>query len=72
MFISESRDASEQEAKRARRTTRRLGALLVGVAVLLLAAIAGGIFAAIQRTEARKTLDFDVGQSCAKSVRNEA
>ena len=26
----------------------------------------------IQRTEARKTLDFDVGQSCAKSVRNEA
>ena len=53
MFISESREASEQEAKRARRTTRRLGALLAGVAVLLLAAIAGGIFAAIQRTEAR-------------------
>ncbi len=52
-FVTESRDASEQEAKRARRTNRRLRALLAGVAVLLVAAVAGGLFAVIQRGEAR-------------------
>jgi WD40 repeat protein/tRNA A-37 threonylcarbamoyl transferase component Bud32 len=52
-FVTESREASEQETKRARRTNRRLRALLVGVAVLLAAAVAGGIFAVIQRGQAR-------------------
>jgi WD40 repeat protein/tRNA A-37 threonylcarbamoyl transferase component Bud32 len=52
-FVTESREASEQETKRARRTNRRLRMLLAGVAVLLAAAVAGGIFAAIQRSEAR-------------------
>ena len=52
-FVTESREVSEQETKRARRTNRRLRALLTGVAVLLAAAIAGGIFAVIQRGEAR-------------------
>jgi WD40 repeat protein/tRNA A-37 threonylcarbamoyl transferase component Bud32 len=52
-FVSESREASEAEAMRARRTNRRLRALLAGVAVLLLAAVAGGIFALVQRGEAR-------------------
>ena len=52
-FVAESRDASEQETKRVRRTNRRLRGLLVGVAVLLSAAVAGGIFAAIQRSDAR-------------------
>jgi len=52
-FVSESRDASEQETKRVRRTNRRLRGLLVGVAVLLAAAVAGGIFAVVQRGEAR-------------------
>ena len=52
-FVAESREASEREAKRARRTNRRLRGLLAGVAVLLVAAVAGGIFAAIQRGEAR-------------------
>ena len=52
-FVTESREASEQETKRARRTNRRLRALLAGVAVLLAAAVAGGIFAVIQRGEAR-------------------
>ena len=52
-FVTESREISEQETKRARRTNRRLRALLTGVAVLLAAAIAGGIFAVIQRGEAR-------------------
>ncbi len=52
-FVTESREASEKETKRVRRTNRRLRGLLVGVAVLLVAAVAGGIFAAIQRSEAR-------------------
>ncbi len=52
-FVTESREVSEQETKRARRTNRRLRALLAGVAVLLAAALAGGIFAVIQRGEAR-------------------
>ena len=52
-FVTESREVSEQETKRARRTNRRLRALLAGVAVLLAAALAGGIFALIQRGEAR-------------------
>jgi WD40 repeat protein/tRNA A-37 threonylcarbamoyl transferase component Bud32 len=52
-FVTNSGEVSEQETKRARRTNRRLRALLAGVAVLLAAAIAGGIFAVIQRGEAR-------------------
>ena len=52
-FVTESREVSERETKRARRTNRRLRALLAGVAVLLAAALAGGIFAVIQRGEAR-------------------
>ena len=45
-FVTESREASEKETKRVRRTNRRLRGLLAGVAVLLVAAVAGGIFAA--------------------------
>ena len=41
-FVTESREASEQEARRARRTNRRLRVLLAGVAVLLAAAVASG------------------------------
>jgi WD40 repeat protein/tRNA A-37 threonylcarbamoyl transferase component Bud32 len=52
-FVTESREASEKETKRVRRTNRRLRGLLLGVAVLLAAAVAGGIFAVIQRGEAR-------------------
>jgi WD40 repeat protein len=52
-FVAESREASEQETKRVRRTNRRLRGLLVGVAVLLAAAAAGGSFAVAQRSEAR-------------------
>jgi WD40 repeat protein len=58
-FVTESRAVSERETKRARRTNRRLRALLAGVAVLLAAALAGGIFAVIQRGEAR---DAETGQ----------
>jgi WD40 repeat protein len=52
-FVSESREVSERETKRVRRTNRRLRALLGGVAVLLAAAVAGGILALIQRGQAR-------------------
>jgi WD40 repeat protein len=52
-FVTESREASEQETKRVTRTNRRLRGLLAGVAVLLAAAIAGGIFAVVQRRQAR-------------------
>jgi WD40 repeat protein/tRNA A-37 threonylcarbamoyl transferase component Bud32 len=52
-FVTESREASELEARRARRTNRRLRALLAGVAALLVAAVAGGIYAVVQRGEAR-------------------
>jgi len=52
-FVTESREASEREVRRTRNTNRRLRALLVGVAVLLAAAVVGGVFALIQRGEAR-------------------
>jgi WD40 repeat protein/tRNA A-37 threonylcarbamoyl transferase component Bud32 len=52
-FVTESREVSEQETKRARRANRRLRGLLAGVAVLLVAAVAGGMFAVVQRGEAR-------------------
>ena len=52
-FVTESREVSEREAKRARRTNRRLRVLLAGVAVLFVAALAGGIYAVNQRGEAR-------------------
>ena len=52
-FVTESREAADLEAKRARRTNRRLRALLAGVLALLAAAVAGGVFAVIQRGEAR-------------------
>src|SRR5207344_2537115 len=58
-FVTESREASEKETKRVRRTNRRLRGLLAGVAVLLAAAVAGGSFAAIQRGQAR---DAETGQ----------
>ena len=51
-FIADSREASEKETN-VRRTNRRLRGLLAGVAVLLAAAVAGGIFAVAQRGEAR-------------------
>ena len=52
-FVTESREASEKDTKRVRRTNRRLHGLLVGVGVLLAAAVAGGVFAIVQRGEAR-------------------
>jgi WD40 repeat protein len=61
-FVTESREVSEREAKRARRTNRRLRGLLIGVAILLAAAVAGGIFALIQRGEARNAETAQLAQ----------
>ena len=56
-FVSASREASERETRRVRSTNRRLRALLAGVAALLVAALAGGVFAgafnAARRARAR-------------------
>jgi WD40 repeat protein len=52
-FVTGSRDAFEQETKRARRTNQRLRVLLAGVGILLAAAVAGGIYALVQRGQAR-------------------
>jgi WD40 repeat protein len=61
-FVTESREASERETKRAARTNRRLRALLAGVALLLVAAVAGGIYAVVQRGEARDAETAQVAQ----------
>ena len=53
LFVAESRDASEQEARQSRRTNQRLRVLLIGVAILLVAALAGATLALLQRGEAR-------------------
>jgi tRNA A-37 threonylcarbamoyl transferase component Bud32 len=58
-FVMASRDASEQETTRGRRTNRRLRTLLTGVAVLLVVALVGGIYAVIQRGQAR---DAEIAQ----------
>jgi WD40 repeat protein len=61
-FVAESREASERETRGVRRTNRRLRALLAGVAVLLAAAVAGGILALVQRSQARDAETAQVAQ----------
>jgi WD40 repeat protein/tRNA A-37 threonylcarbamoyl transferase component Bud32 len=61
-FVTESREAAEKETRRVRRTNRRLRLLLVGVAVLLLAAVAGGTFALVQRSNARNAETAQLAQ----------
>ena len=52
-FLSESRQASEREADRQRRTNRRLRGLLVGTAVFLVVALVAGGLALVQRGRAQ-------------------
>ncbi len=47
--VSQSRQASEREAQRQRRTNRRLRALLAGVGMLLVLALVAGGLAVVQR-----------------------
>jgi WD40 repeat protein/class 3 adenylate cyclase len=52
-FLSASRQASERDADRQRRTNRRLRGLLVGVGVFLIVALVAGSLALVQRSKAR-------------------
>ncbi|HET9671809.1 MAG TPA: AAA family ATPase [Actinomycetota bacterium] len=52
-FLAESRQASEREAERQRRTNRRLRGLLVGTALFLVVALVAGGLALVQRGRAR-------------------
>jgi WD40 repeat protein/class 3 adenylate cyclase len=61
-FLAESRAESERELLRQRRTNRRLKGLLVGVGVLLLAAIAAGVFALVQRSDAQHKAHIALGR----------
>jgi WD40 repeat protein/class 3 adenylate cyclase len=61
-FLAESRAESERELARQRRTNRRLKGLLVGVGVLLLAAIAAGVFALVQRSDAQHKARIALGR----------
>jgi WD40 repeat protein len=53
-FLSSSREASEQEVERQRRTNRRLRGLLVGTAIFLVVALVAGSLALVQRGRARR------------------
>jgi WD40 repeat protein/class 3 adenylate cyclase len=52
-FLSRSREASEKDLGRQRRTNRRLRALLAGTVVFLIVALLAGVFAFIQRNHAQ-------------------
>jgi WD40 repeat protein/class 3 adenylate cyclase len=61
-FLVLSRVESDRELARQRRTNRRLKGLLVGVGVLLLAAIAAGVFALLQRSDAQHKARIALGR----------
>jgi WD40 repeat protein/class 3 adenylate cyclase len=61
-FLVQSRAESDRELSRQRRTNRRLKGLLVGVGVLLLAAIAAGAFALLQRSDAQHKARIALGR----------
>ena len=54
-FLAASRQASEHEAERQRRSNRRLRALLVGTAMFLVVALVAGALALAQRGSARQS-----------------
>jgi WD40 repeat protein/class 3 adenylate cyclase len=53
-FLAESRQASEREEERQRRTNRRLRSFLVGTAVFLVVALVAGVLALVQRGRAQE------------------
>jgi len=65
-FIDSSRDAAQREARRVRRTNRRLRGLLAAVAVFLVAALVGGTLAVIQRGHAQQADDRARGEETAR------
>jgi WD40 repeat protein len=70
-FLSESREASELEAERQRRTNQRLRGLLVGVGIFLVIALVAGALAFVQRANAKHSAQhaLDVARvALAKSL----
>jgi WD40 repeat protein/tRNA A-37 threonylcarbamoyl transferase component Bud32 len=61
-FVAASREASERDVRRARRTNTRLRVLLAATVLLLAAAIAGGILTLVQRGEARNAATAQLAQ----------
>jgi WD40 repeat protein len=68
-FLAESRQASEREAERQRRTNRRLRGLLVGTAVFLVVALLAGGLALVQRGHARQEAQRAERQARVASAR---
>ena len=68
-FLAESRQASEREAERQRRTNRRLRGLLVGTAVFLVVALAAGGLAIVQRGRAQDEAQRAERQASVASAR---
>ena len=62
-FLAASRQASEREAERQRRTNRRLRALLIGAVVLLAPRWPRDAMALVQRSHARHAEDVAEGQA---------
>jgi WD40 repeat protein/class 3 adenylate cyclase len=54
-FLAQSRQVSDREAERQRRTNRRLRGLLVGTAIFLVVALVAGSLALVQRSRARNS-----------------
>lgn len=53
-FLAQSRQASERDAERQRRTNRRLRSLLIGTALFLVVALIAGALALVQRGNAQE------------------
>jgi WD40 repeat protein/class 3 adenylate cyclase len=69
-FVAASRDASERESQRQRRTNRRLRGLLVGIGAFLVLALVAGSLALVQRGQARRSAEQARAQS-ARAKREE-
>jgi len=68
-YLAESRQASEREAERQRRTNRRLRGLLVGAALFLVVALLAGGLALVQRGRAREEAQRAENQARMSSAR---
>ena len=69
-FLDASKDASEREAQRQRRTNRRLRTLLAGVGVLLAAAVVVGLIAISERQNARDAARVEAAQRLGAQALN--
>ena len=69
VYLAESRQASERDAERQRRTNRRLRGLLVGTALFLVVALLAGGLALVQRGRAREEAQRAENQARMSSAR---